>query len=340
MRRGLSTGLMLAAALLLAGGVTGAAQTAAEPEPFHVFLVVWRGETDVEHGFRAHLRERGIRVRYTLRNIEQDRSRIPGIVAEIRAARPDLVHTFGTSATLGILGPASGAEPGRHVEGIPGVFSIVAYPLQANIVESFESTGRAVTGTAFLAPVDTQLGALLAYRSIDRLGMIYNALETNSVINMEEMRAAAQARGIEFLEAPVPLNAAGRADNTRFAELVADLAARGAQFIYLGPDSFVTVNSAEITTLAAAHGMPTFAGTEAVFERSQAMLGLVSRYYLIGKLAGAQAERILVDGEQPEDLPVASLARFALPLRMSVALQLGIYPPLDLLRTAQVVDQP
>lgn len=336
-RRRLAT-LLPALALLVVLSGSGAAQTSAEAETFDVFLVVWRGETDVEHGFRAHMRERGIRVRYTLRNIAQDRSRIPGIVAEIRAAQPDLVHTFGTSATLGILGPREGAEAGAHVDGIPGVFSIVAYPLQANIVESFESTGRPVTGTAFLAPVGTQLDALLAYREIDSLGMIYNSLERNSVINMEEMRAVAEARGIRFMEAPVPLNEAGRPDAGRLGELVDDLAARGAQFLYMGPDSFVTVNSARISTLAAAHGVPTFGGTEANFGRSQAMLGLVSPYYLIGKLAGAQAERILVGGEQPEDLPVASLERFSLFIRMPVALQLGIYPPLDLLRIAQVVD--
>ena len=68
------------------------------------------------------------------------------------------------------------------------------------------------------------------------------------------------------------------------------------------------------------------------------MLGFVSRYYLVGKLAGAQAERILVGGERPEDIPVAPLARFALVIRMSVALELGIYPPLGLLRVAQVVE--
>ena len=328
--------LALAALVTVAGSVV--AQT--ESEPFHVFLVVWRGETPVEQGFRAHMRERGIRVRYTLRNIAQDRSRIPEIVAEIRAAKPDLVHTFGTSATLGILGPHTGGEPDAHVEGIPGVFSIVAYPIQGKIVKSFESTGRPVTGTAFLAPVDTQLDAILEYRAIDTLGVIYNSLERNSEINVAELRAGAEARGIEFLAAPVPLNAEGRPDAGRLGELVDDLAARGVDFLYMGPDSFVTVNSDRITALAAARGVPVFAGTEATFDRSQAMLGLVSRYYLIGKLAGAQAERILVDGEQPEELPVASLARFALLLRMPVALQLGIYPPLDLLRIAQVVDQP
>ena len=331
-------GLGLAAACSIALSALVSAQGPGEPESFHVFLVTWRGETEVEHGFRAHLRERGIRVRYTLRDIARDRSRIPGIIEEIRRVEPDLVHTFGTSATLGILGAREGAEPGAHVEGIPGVFSIVAYPLQARIVESFESTGRPVTGTAFLAPVATQLEAILAYRDFERLGVIYNPLERNSVINVEELREAAAVRGIELLEASVPLDDGGRPDAGRLPELVDGLASRGVEFMYMGPDSFVTVNSVVISTAAASHGIPTFAGTEATFGRSQAMLGLVSRYYLIGKLAGAQAERILVEGERPEDIPVASLARFSLLIRMPMALKLGIYPPLGLLRIAQVLD--
>ena len=332
----LTTMLGLAAACFLL--LAGAAAAQSVEEPFHVFLVTWRGETNVEHGFRAHMRERGIRVRYTWRDIARDRSRIPQIVDEIRATQPDLVHTFGTSATLGILGPREGAEPGAHVEGIPGVFSVVAYPLQARIVESFESTGRSVTGTAFLAPVATQLEAIRAYRDFERLGVIYNPLEKNSVINVEELREAAGARGIELMEAPAPMNDAGKPDATRISDLVDDLAARGAGFMYMGPDSFVTVNSVDISTAAARHGIPTFAGTEATFGRSQAMLGLVSRYYLIGKLAGAQAERILVGDERPQDIPVASLARFSLLIRMPMALKLEIYPPLGLLRIAQVLD--
>ncbi len=326
----------LTAVLLLTTAGSVFAQSA--DEPFDIFLVVWRGETDVEHGFRAHLYERGIRARYTLRNINQDRSRIPEIVAEIRAAQPDLVHTFGTSATLGVLGPHGGTNPDTHVEGIPGVFSIVAYPIEAGIVETFEDTGRPITGTAFLAPIDTQIDTILAYRAIDTLGVVYNSLERNSVINVEALRAGAQARNITLLEAPVPLNADGKPDAARLEGLVDDLVLQGADFLYLGPDSFVTVNSARISKRAVAHGIPTFAGTEATFERSEAMLGLVSRYYLIGKLAGAQAERILVGGEPPEDIPVASLARFAILIRMPVALRLRIYPPMGLLRVAQVVE--
>lgn len=327
----------IAAALLI--GLAGAAAAQTPAEPFHVFLVVWRGETPVENGFRAYMQENGIPVRYTLRNLEQDRSRIPEVVADIQAAQPDLVHTFGTSATVGVFGRHGESDPATHVHGIPGVFSIVAYPIEARIVESFESTGRPLTGTAFLPPVERQLDALLEYRSIERLGVVYNSLETNSVINVEQLRGAAQERGIELLEAPVPLDDDGRADATRIDEAVDRLAGGGVEFMYVGPDSFVTRNRAAVTGLAAERGIPTFAGTDATFDGpSQAVLGFVSRYFLVGKLAGAQAARILVDGERPEDLPVASLARFLLLIRMSAALDLEFYPPLSLLRIAEVVE--
>lgn len=332
----------LTAALLIGLAGAAAAQTPAAQtpaEPFHVFLVVWRGETDVEDGFRAYMQENGIPVRYTLRNLEQDRSRIPEVVAEIQAVQPDLVHTFGTSTTVGVFGRLGESDPATHVQGIPGVFSIVAYPIEARIVESFESTGRPITGTAFLPPVERQLDALLEYRSVERLGVVYNSLETNSVINVDQLRAAAQERGIELLEAPVPLDDQGRADATRIGEAVDRLAAGGVEFMYVGPDSFLTRNRAAVTGLAVERGIPTFAGTDATFNGSQAVLGFVSRYFLVGKLAGAQAARILVDGERPEDLPVASLARFLLLIRMPAALELEVYPPLSLLRIAQVVEE-
>jgi putative ABC transport system substrate-binding protein len=330
------TAIALAAVLLVA--VTGISAAQADGNQFHIYLVVWRGETDVEHGFRAHLFERGIPARYTLRNINQDRSRIPEIVAEIRAAKPDLVHTFGTSATLGIFGPHTDATPGAHVEEIPGVFSIVAYPIEGGVVKQFDPPARSITGTAFLAPIDSQIDAILAYRQIDTLGVIFNSLERNSVINVKALKEGAEARGITLLESPVPLDADGKPDAARLDQLVDDLVRQGADFLYMGPDSFVTVNSEQISVRAAEQGVPTFAGTGATFSRSRAMLGLVSRYYLIGKLAGAQAERILVNGENPEQIPVASLARFALLIRMPVAVQLGIYPPMELLPIAQVVE--
>ena len=329
-------GAVLAAVVfaVLTGSVL--AQTRSVAEELHVFMVVWRGETEVENGFRAYMRERGIPVRYTLRDIARDRSRIPGILADIREAKPDIVHTWGTTTTLEIFGPLSGAEPGRYIEGIPGVFSLVAYPVAADIVESFEHTGRPVTGTAFLPPVSTQVEVIRAFRPFDRLAVIYNSQESNAKLNVEDLERAAAAQDFELIKYAVPLDTEGKPDPSSLPGLVGRVADEGAEFVYMGADSFIGVNGLQVSRAAAERGLPTFANTENAFARSDAMLGVISPYYLIGKLAGAQAARILVDGEKPEDVPVASLARHAVRIRMRMAHELQIYPPVNLLRIAQI----
>ena len=276
--------------LIFGGPVFG--QTA--EEPLNIFLVVWRGETDVELGFRAHLRERGIHARYTLRDLGQDRDLIPEVVAEIQESNPDLVHTWGTSTTLGVFGPVGESQEGQaHVEGVPGVFSLVAYPVEAGIVQSFESTGRAVTGTSFLSPVETQLETMQAYRRFGRIAVIYNPLERNSGINVDDLRDATAERQLVLIEAPVPLDDQEKPDVESLPRLVEEIADQGAQFLYLGSDSFVGVNSAEITRLALEHGIPAFAPLSSRSTNPKRCSDW-SVITIWGKLAGLQAERILV----------------------------------------------
>ena len=329
---------VFAAVGALAGPAQGQQDGAGVDEPFEIYMVVWRGETDVERGFKSYLRERGIRANVIIRNLERDRSRIPTFLEEIRELKPDLVHTWGTSTGLGIFGPRSGAEPGKHLEGIPGLFSLVAYPIEAGLVESLEDPGRALSGTAYLPPLRSQIDAILAYLPVKRFGMIYNPLERNSTINVEEMRATSEAMDFELVQLEVPLDEDGRPDADALPDLVRELSDQEVDFLYIGPDSFVSINSETVTEEALGYGIPSFAGTEFGFERSTALLGLVSRYFLVGKLAGLQAERLLIDGESLEEMPVASLSRFSLLLRMPVAHRLGVYPPINLLPLAEIVE--
>lgn len=324
---------------LLALAVLMPVPALAQPEDeLHIFMVVWRDETDVEHGFRAYLRERGIRARYTLRNLDRDRGRIPEIVEEIRATQPDLVHTWGTSTTLGIFGPVEGADPDKVVRGIPGVFSLVAYPVAAGIVRSFAETGRPVTGTAFLPSITAQIRTLQSYLPFRRLGVIYNPLERNSTLNVEELRMAAAAGDFTLIEAPVPPGADGKADPGAIPALVRHIAREKADVLYSGPDSFLGLYGGQITRRAADAGIPTFAVAERGFAESEAMIGFTSRYFVIGRLAGSLAERILLDRVPPDQIPVARLSRYTLSIRMPVARELEIYPPIGLLRVAEIVD--
>jgi putative ABC transport system substrate-binding protein len=71
---------------------------------------------------------------------------------------------------------------------------------------------------------------------------------------------------------------------------------------------------------------------------SQALISVAARYYDVGRLAGGQAEKILVGGVAPGDLPVVRMTDFAVVINMDVARKLKLFPPLDLLQIAETVN--
>ena len=329
--------MMLAVAGLMssAGQAQQTNQTAVERDgPFRIFGVVWRGETEVEAGFRSYLDQRGIPYEFTIRNLNLDRGNAPPIVEEIRQAKPDLVYTWGTGTTTSIVGKAQTDEPDKYVRDIPSIFVLVAYPQEAGIVESYESTGRGTTGVAFLAPVEAQLNSILAYMPIKKLAAIYDSKSSNSRINIAQMSEAAPKLGIEFLALPVPLNENEKSDASMLDDLIWQAKEEGAEMLYMGPDSLLTRNSDLYTSTAIAAGLPTFASTQAPLKNSRAMFGLVTDYHTLGKLAGVQAERILVGDERPEDLPVARLDRFKLWVNIDVVHEIDMFPPINLISIA------
>ena len=308
--------------------------------PFRIFAVVWRGETDVEQGFRDYLTQRGIPFEMTVRNLNLDRNNAPPIVEEIKRVRPDLVYTWGTGTTSSIVGKIDTDTPESFVQDIPAVFTLVAYPKVAGIVESYESPGRPVTGVAFLAPVEIQLKTILAYRPFTTIAVIYDPTAGNSRINIAELREAAPRMGIKLIELPVPLGENGKPDPATLPHLVEQARENGAEILYMGPDSFLTRHAKTYTAAAVAAGLPTFASTQAPLKSSRAMFGLVTDYHTLGKLTALQAERILVEKRRPEDLPVGRLTRYKLWINMDVMREIGMYPPMDMIAIADFKTSP
>ncbi len=331
-----AVGLVAVFVALLAGAQIADAQgrQATPSDPYHIIGVVWRGETEVEDGFRAQLTQRGIPFKFDVRNLDLDRGNAPPIIEEIRRERPDLVYTWGTGTTSSIVGRVDQENPEDFIRDIPGVFVLVAYPIEANIVESFERPGRVVTGVSFLAPVDVQLGAIKAFHDFQSLAVIYDASAGNSRINVEHLREAVPEAGMALLEYPVPEGSDGRPDPATLPDLVRQAREDGADLLYMGPDSFLTRHSDVYTASAIEEGLPTFASTQAPLLNSRAMFGLVTDYFTLGRLAAFQAEQILVDGLDPETLPVGQLARYKLWINMDVVHEVGRYPPLELMAIA------
>jgi putative ABC transport system substrate-binding protein len=307
-------------------------------DPYRIHMILWRGETEVEQGFRAYMQSRQIPVEITVHNINRDRSLIPGILAEIEAAQPDLVYTWGTSIALATAGRQGEVDPNAHITDIPIVSTMVSAPKAVGLVPETGITGRNNTAVSHVPPVPTQVQAMKSYRPVRRIGVIFNPAEQNSLVNVESLRAATAAEGITLVEAPVPLNADGEASADVIPELVESLAAADVEFLYIGPDSFVGTHSVEITERAIAHNIPSFTATELEVRDASAMFGLVSRYEAVGALTGFQVEQVLVEGRDPGQLPMLTLERFTFLIRRDVMQRLKLYPPMQILRYAVVIE--
>jgi len=306
--------------------------------PFRIHMLLWRGETEVEQGFRTYLAEHQVPVELVVRDCNRDLGRLPDFLAEIRTDRPDLVYTWGTGITLGTVGRWDAPKEAQPIRDIPVVFALVSAPVATGIAPPDGHPARAnVTGAVHVPPIPVQIAAMQAYLPLRRIAVIFNPAEQNSVSNVAQLRMAAGAVGVEVLEAPVPDGPDGKPDATSIPRLVAELARRLPQLLYIGPDNFVGNHRDELTAAGIAHGLPCFTATELEVRDGDAMFGLVSRYDMVGRLAGLKAKQILVDGMAPSELPIETLDRFSFVIRLPVALRLGLYPPLPLLDYAEII---
>jgi putative tryptophan/tyrosine transport system substrate-binding protein len=328
--------LSIALAVLGAGPALAGSGTA--EDPFTIFMILYRGETEVENGFKAYLKDRGIHADLIVRSVDGQSDLLPGFVAEAKKSRPDLVYTWGTSVTLAAVGQFDKVDPERHITDIPVVFTMVSSPDGARIVPSRESSGRNVTGVSHIVPLETQIRAMRAYRPMTRLAVLYNPNEENSVVNVRELKELGARMAFTVIDQPVPLNASGQPDPSTLPELIAGAAVREPQFLYIGPDTFIGVYRDLITAEAIRLKLPTFTATELEIHHSNAMIGLVSPYFNVGRFTAFKAEQVLVEGTAPAEIPVETLSRFSYLVKMPVVHQVGIYPPMTVLDYAEIIE--
>jgi len=305
---------------------------AAKERAFRIYMATWRGMTDVERGFQDYLAKRVVPVEYIWRDAGQERAKLVDFLREIGEIKPDLVYAWGTTAALGLAGPYDQPTTLR----VPLVFALVAQPVAAKIVPRLRGQGRDVTGVYHVAPVSAQLEAMGAYLPFNRVGVLYHGSEANSAASIEELRAEVGRRRMQLIEARFRTDSAGRPIADGIEELVHELVAAGAQWLYLGPDAYLFAQLDRVAAAAAHERLATFATTESLLEGSAPVLaGLISRYRSVGEFAAHKAEQILAGGRRARDVPVETLARFALVVRVDVARGLDILPPITLFNYAE-----
>jgi putative tryptophan/tyrosine transport system substrate-binding protein len=323
---------------ILVAGCALNAHAQAPAKPYRIYAITFRGMTDVEKGFQDYFAVRKIPVEITFRDLNRDDSRMPGFLEEIRRTKPDLVYTWGTSVTLGVVGAYDKINRQTQITNIPVVFTLVAAPVLAKIVPDLKSSKRNVTGVFHVAPTETQMRAMATYRPFKKLGVLYTSTERNSVVVLEEIYSVAKKMGFSVVERKFRLDATQKPSAEGASELVRELKEQGAEWLYLPPDSFLGTQAEKVVIPAAMElGLPTFASTEQLMEAG-ALSGLISHYHSIGQFTGYKAEQILVQKIPPARIPVETLSRFSFQIRMDAAEKLNLIPPLPMFNYAELIS--
>jgi putative tryptophan/tyrosine transport system substrate-binding protein len=226
-----AAGLLLPAAAWAQTAKPARASLAAGKK-FQIYGITFRGMTEVERGFEEYFASRKVPVQITWRDLNRDPNRMPGFLEEIRQTKPDLIYTWGTSVTLGVVGPHDAADHSAFINNIPVVFTLVAAPVLAKIVPQLANSGRNVTGVTHVAPTDAQVNAMGQYRPLQNLGVIYTPTERNSVVILEDLRRLARERKFTLLERAFRLDTNNKPTAEGAADLVRELKAAGAQWLY------------------------------------------------------------------------------------------------------------
>jgi putative ABC transport system substrate-binding protein len=303
--------------VLIAALATGAL---AQGKTFTVMLIMFRGATPAEHGFMEYLKVR-LPVNFVMRDVDGNRSKVREFVAEAKQQRVDLIYTFGTSVTLDAVGAAGKVDPDLHLVDIPVVFNIVADPVGAGLASAFAETGRNLTGVSHLVPMPDQLRAMQRFKKVRKLGVIYNSLEANSKLAVEQLRQLAGQFQFELIEAP--LLSGQKPDAGEIGDAMYRLLESKPDFVYLPSDSSLIERAATIVGLASAAGVPMISATEDPIRKDGALMGLVSNYSNAGAFAGYKAEQILLGKATAGKIPIETLQRFALVVNMKTAAKLG-----------------
>jgi putative ABC transport system substrate-binding protein len=248
--------------------------------------------------------------------------RFAEIATEFVRLKVDVIITSGTL-------PVLAAKQATAV--IPIIFASAGDPVGSGLVASLARPGGNITGLSNQSPdlASKQLELLHdAVPGLRRLGIIANAGNPATALQMREVEAAARTLGLE-----VATHEIRRAED--IAPAFDALEAQAPQALYVGFDPLVGSNLIRINTLAVGARLPTMHGIRDYVEAG-GLMSYGSNTPDLWRRAGDYVDKIL-RGARPADLPVEQPTKFDLVVNLTTAKALRLKLPESFLARADEV---
>ncbi|UCF81980.1 MAG: ABC transporter substrate-binding protein [Desulfobacteraceae bacterium] len=258
----------------------------------NIAMILWRGETQAEQGFKDGLKELGYTVEYSILNAGQDRKKLGRLLSKLKPKFDefDYIYTFGTtvSRTTRVI----------LKDQIPQIFNVVTDPVGAGIVQSMKSSWGNISGMSDAIPLSIQIKSALDVIKFDKLGIFFNPREKNSMIIRKELNDVAKHFDFEVIDLRSPPAQKMLQENLQKVidgSIIVDT-------VYLPSDSFLVSNANLIGSRLRTAKVKSIGATKSFIENG-ALMGVVTNYYKLGKTVARILDRHQ-KGEKLQNIPI------------------------------------
>ena len=273
-------------------------------------------------GFVDGLKEAGLEVGKNItidyQNAQGDQSNCQTIATKLVNDANDLILAIATPAAQAVA---------NTTKDIPILVTAITDPADSKLVASNEVPGGNVSGTSDLTPVKEQIALIpQIVPEAKTVGLVYCSSEANSKFQIEIAKEAAEALGLQTVEATV-------SNSNEIQQVLQSLVGK-VEAIYIPTDNMLAAGMATVAQVTTPAGIPVVVGEEGMVTKGGTITYGIN-YYDLGKLTAAQAVAILKDGKKPAEMPIEYSSAYNLVINEEAAKQMGMTLPQELLDQAK-----
>lgn len=316
--------LAVFAALLTVSGCAASDGKEDAPKKVSVVQIVSHPSLDtIRDSFRDEMEQLG----YTSDNLSieyydagNDTSTLDSILSTAAGDGSDVIVAIATPTAQ---------SAARYAQDIPIVFAAVSDPIGAGLTTTLEHPDKNITGTMDDIQVDQILDAALAIDpDLQRLGVIYNASEANSVTNIEKAKAFCEEHGIAMQEVAVT--------STNDVQQAVTTLAGSCDAIFSPNDNTVASAMSAAAQSAIEAGIPYYVGADSMVNDG-GFLTVGIDYEELGRESARMVDAVL-KGTAVADLPVVQFkSDLSIYVNASTLAALDISLPASIAESEQLV---
>ncbi|OEH92872.1 sugar ABC transporter substrate-binding protein [Bacillus solimangrovi] len=220
----------------------------------------------------------------------------------------DLILAISTPSAQSVLSETSE---------IPVLFTAITDPVGAQLVESIESPGGNTTGTSDTHPdaiPNTMKSIVEFFPDAKNVGIIYNAGEQNSEVNVSRAKEVMDELGLTAVEAAI--------STTAEVKQAAESLIGRSDVIYIPKDNTVVAGLESVIAIANEHDIPLYVGESDSVKRG-GFAGYGFEYHDLGYKTGEMAIEVF-EGKSPAEISVQYPQSLELVINKKAAEEQGI----------------